>query len=57
MLYFFLNEIEYDITNEEPARFKKIIRIRIVDKICCPLIWIKINTERANVAHKVSTEM
>ena len=35
-----INEaIEYDITNEEPARFvEKIIRIRIIDKILYKLI-------------------
>ena len=37
-----LNEvIEYDITNEEPARFKKkVIIIRIIDKIRYQLISI-----------------
>ena len=36
----FLHEIiEYNITNEEPGRFKKkVMKIRIIGKICYPLI-------------------
>ena len=50
MIIFFNETIEYDITNEEPARFfKKIIRSRIIDKILIPLIWITVNAEDANV--------
>ena len=36
---FFNETIEYDITNEESARFfEKIIRIRIINKILYPFI-------------------
>ena len=54
----FNETIEYDITNEEPARlFEKIIRIWILDKIRYPLISTTINTEHENVVNKVWTEM
>ena len=37
--------------SEEPGRFKKKNRIRIIDKIRHPLIWTTIKTERADVVH------
>ena len=45
--FFFADEIiEYDITNEERARFKKIIRIQIIDKIRYSVILTNDNKYR-----------
>ena len=59
MLWIFFNEIiEYIIMSEKPTRFlEKIIRIRIINKICYPLISKTINTECANVVDKVWTDI
>ena len=47
----FFNEIiEYDISNDDTARFfEKKNQILIIDKIRYPLIQTTINTEHANV--------
>lgn len=49
---FISNEtIEYDILREEPTRFKKINRIRIIHNIRYPLIKTMSNTKRAHSVH------